>query len=296
MHLYPDNRDVFEQITVLAPGLLGASVGMAVAKHSPSRKIHVWARRAETRVQCELLEWCHAVHSAAEEAVKGADLVIICSPVETIAPLVERIAEHLKEGAIVTDVGSTKSLLCHNAKAAMPAHAFFVGSHPMAGSEKSGLEYADRDLFKQRPCFVTPLPETPETVTEQVVRFWMELGMQVCTISPETHDEIVAYISHLPHILASTLCAALQKKDSKWRHFAGAGLRDTTRIASGSPILWKSILEQNREEILRALDTFEDEIHHFRSALANREWFEVSNLLEHGKHYRDSLSPDATEQ
>jgi len=138
---------------------------------------------------------------------------------------------------------------------------------------------------------VTPLLETPEEAVQSLVAFWKQLGMNPVTTSPETHDEIVANISHLPHILATSLCTYLAGRDSQWRHYAGSGLADTSRIAAGSPSLWKTILEQNRDEILRALEGFENEIHSFRSALANEQYFEIQNRLERGKVYRDSLRP-----
>jgi prephenate dehydrogenase len=124
---------------------------------------------------------------------------------------------------------------------------------------------------------------------EKVVRFWRELGGEPVTLSPDEHDEIVAHISHLPQILASTLCGFLANKNPAWRNYAGGGLRDTTRIAASDPQLWRTILEQNRDEVLRALRMFEDELHGFQSALANREYAELIARLERGKSYRDQF-------
>ena len=157
----------------------------------------------------------------------------------------------------------------------------------MAGSEKSGMYHAHPDLFKGKPCFVTPLVNSPAEKVELVIRFWREMEMEVSSISPEMHDEIVANISHLPHILASVLCSYLSNQDDSWRNLAGNGLRDTTRIASGSPFLWKAIIKENREEILRALTAYDLEIQRFTTALANDQMLEVINMLETGKRYRD---------
>ncbi len=173
----------------------------------------------------------------------------------------------------------------------MPEGSHFVGSHPMAGSEKSGLENADPELFKGRPCFVTPLTDTNEKAVEAVVRLWKELDMEVRTVTPEIHDEIVANISHLPHILATVLCTHLAEQKKDWRNYAGNGLKDTTRIAAGSPGIWKSIIEQNRDEILRSLEGLDDQVHRFRSALANEQYMEIANMLERGKAFRESLRP-----
>jgi prephenate dehydrogenase len=169
------------------------------------------------------------------------------------------------------------------------AQGHFVGAHPMAGSEKTGWEHGTEGLFEHRTCFVTPLPETAAHAVDTVVAFWRELGAEVVTVSPDEHDEIVAHISHLPQVIASSLCAFLSTRNPAWRNHAGGGLRDTTRIAGSDPQLWRSILEQNRDEVLRALRQFEDELHEFQIALANRDYVEVAARLERGKAYRDQF-------
>lgn len=265
---------------------------MAVRERALAKAVVVWARRAETREACAALPWCEAAFDTPEAAVETADLTVVCTPVDFIPNLVARIAQHLPEGALVTDVGSTKSLICHRCHGVVPNGRHFVGSHPMAGSEKTGLENAQANLFDRRSCFVTPLPETDAGAAETIRRFWSELGMVVGTATPEEHDEIVAHVSHLPHILASVLCSALARKPDIWRRFAGGGLRDTTRIAAGDPRLWRPILEQNREEVVRALDLFEDELQRLRASLLNEQPFELEDLLERGREYRESLARD----
>jgi prephenate dehydrogenase len=161
----------------------------------------------------------------------------------------------------------------------------------MAGSEKTGWEHGRAELFAGRVTFVTPLAETDAKAAEKVAAFWKALGSDVATFAPDAHDEIVAHISHLPQVLASTLCAALAKHDVRWRNYAGGGLRDTTRIAGSDPKLWKTILEQNRDEVLRALRAYQEELHGLERALANRDWFEVQAILERGRGYRDQFRP-----
>ena len=285
---------MFPEATILAPGLLGASLGKALHAAGLVRRITVWARRPETRAEAARESWCDAVADTPEEAVSCADLVVICTPVEVIHPLVEQLADSFKKDTLVTDVGSTKSLICRNCDHALrqrKSSAAFVGSHPMAGSEKTGLHHARADLFANKPCLVTPLPDTPSATVQRVVRLWQGLGMEVTTLSPEKHDEIVAHISHLPHLLATILSAQLGEREPGWRYLAGNGLADTTRIAAGSPTLWKSILQQNRDEVLRALDGFERELQETRAALANEDWFALLNALERGKAFRDKLQP-----
>lgn len=275
---------------IYGPGLLGASLLKAMKRNGLARNTGAWARRAEVRLTCQQQDWCDVAYADKIEALDGADLIILCLPVDRIGELVQELAPHLEPGCLVTDVGSTKSLICREAQATLEGSpAQFVGSHPMAGSEKSGLEYATDTLFENRACIVTPLPQSDPSATETLVALWQQLGMEVTTMSPERHDEIVAHISHLPHLLASVLCAQLGTKDSKWRHFSGNGLRDTTRIASGDASLWRSITRHNREEILRAMDGFEAELQHLRAALHNQDFLEVEHILSRGKAFRDNL-------
>ena len=279
------------QLTILAPGLLGGSVARAARARGTAQKIVVWARRPEARLKLREQPWCDAVADTPAEAVKNANLVVIAAPVDQIVPLAQQIASHLAPGAIVTDVGSVKGEIARLGHIALGTHGHFVGSHPMAGSEKTGWEHGTEKLFEHRTCFVTPLEATDARATATVVKFWHELGAEVVTVAPDAHDEIVANISHLPQVLASSLCAALAKKNPAWRNHAGGGLRDTTRIAASDPKIWRAILEQNRDEVLRALSQFEDELHAFRMALSNRDYIEVAARLERGKAYRDLFRP-----
>ena len=282
---------VFDRITILAPGLLGASVARAARQYGAAAHLTLWARRPETRLQLKGQSWCDAVADTPAEAARTAQLVVICAPVDQIAALVAQIASALPAGAIVTDVGSVKGEICRAATVTLQGRGHFVGSHPMAGSEKTGWEHGHADLFRGRTVFVTPLPETDAKAAERVAAFWAALEADVATIEPDAHDEIVAHISHLPQVLASTLCASLARRDVRWRNYAGGGLRDTTRIAGSDPKLWKTILDQNRDEVLRAVRGYQEELHGLERALANRDWFEVQAILERGRAYRDQFRP-----
>jgi cyclohexadieny/prephenate dehydrogenase len=282
---------MFDSIAILAPGLLGASVARAARHYGVAKKITLWARRPETRLQLQGQPWCDTVAASPTDAVRDAQLVVICAPVDQIVPLTQQIAAALPAGALVTDVGSVKGEISRLGHKALAGRGHFIGSHPMAGSEKTGWEHGRADLFKGRVTFVTPLPETEAGAAERVAAFWRALESDVATFEPDAHDEIVAHISHLPQVLASTLCAALAKKDVRWRNYAGGGLRDTTRIAGSDARLWKTILEQNRDEVLRAVRAYQEELHGLERALANRDWFEVQAIIERGRAYRDQFRP-----
>lgn len=282
---------MFDRIAILAPGLLGGSVAQASRHFGAARGVAVWARRPEARVALRGQPWCDVVADTPEAAAAGAGLVVVCAPVDQIIPLTRAIAAHVDAGALVTDVGSVKGEISRQGHAVLDGRAHFVGSHPMAGAEKTGWQHARPDLFAGRVTFLTPLPETEPRAAERVAAFWAALGSEVATVTPDAHDEIVAHISHLPQVLASTLCACLQRRDPAWRNFSGGGLRDTTRIAGSDAKLWKTILEQNREEVLRALRAYGEELHGMERAIANRDWFEVQAIMERGKAYRDLLRP-----
>lgn len=280
---------VLEQLTILAPGLLGGSVARAARARGMARRIVVWSRRPETRAQLKAQDFCDAVTDTPEEAVSQASLVVLAPPADKIVALARQIAPALPAGALVTDVGSVKGDIARQGHAAMRADTYFIPAHPMAGSDKNGWENSTAGLFDNRVCFVTPLADSNEKAIETVATFWSELGMQIVSTTPDEHDEIVAHISHLPQILASTLCQFLATKNHAWRNYAGGGLRDTTRIAGSDPVIWKAIIESNRDEILRALRQYQDELQAFTSALANRDYLEVTARLERARAYRGGL-------
>jgi cyclohexadieny/prephenate dehydrogenase len=283
---------MMDQLTILAPGLIGGSVARAARARGVARRIVIWARRPETRLALAEQAWCSIACETPEEAVREADMVVVAAPVDRIVALVRQISMHVKAGAVVCDVGSVKGEISRLGHEALNVKAHFVGAHPMAGSEKSGWEHGKADLFEGRPCFVTPAGSTDPRAVARVVAFWRDLGAEVVTMDPDKHDEIVAHISHLPQVLASALCAYLSTRDPAWRNFAGGGLRDATRIAASDPKLWRTILEENRDEVLRALRHFQDDLQGFHAALANRDFVEVAARLERGRAYRDKFRPE----
>lgn len=282
---------MFASCTIVGVGLLGASLGMAVAERGIARTVRVWARREATRERCRTAGWCRTAEKDLAVAVEGSDLVVICTPVNVIVENLTEMAPFLSDQALVTDVGSTKAIICRQARAILSetGSASFIGSHPMAGSERSGMDAARADLFEARPCLLTPMPNDSPRHLATLNAFWNRLGMQVHTVTPDRHDQIVAAVSHLPHLVASSLASFLEREAAGLRRLGGSGLADTTRVASGNPDLWRSIVEQNREEILRALGGYEESLQRLRRAIANRDDLELLRILEEGKRFRDGL-------
>ena len=280
---------MIEQLTILAPGLLGGSIARAARARNAARRIVIWARRAEVRKALARQPWCDVVAETAAGAVRTASLVIIASPVDAVIPLVRQIASALPKGAVVSDVGSAKGEIAREGHAALSPRAHFVGSHPMAGSEKTGWENGSAGLFESRTCFVTPLPKTDGRALRVVTGFWKKLGAKVAKVAPDEHDRIVAHISHLPQIVASSLCSFLDEKDPAWLKFAGGGLRDTTRIAGSDPALWRTIIAQNRDEIRRVLRQYQFELVAYESAIAKQDWEALAKLMARGRACRKRL-------
>lgn len=273
---------MFDQLTILAPGLLGASLGMAAKAAGTVKAVHVWARRQVIRDACLRMDWCDRVFANESAAVEGADIVVVCAPVDIIPALVNQVRPALTETAIITDVGSTKGSICGKCAATKQ----FIGSHPMAGSEKAGMDSARVDLFQNMPCLVTPLEGSQTDQLHRLCAFWESIGMQVSIVTPQEHDRIVARISHLPHLLASALARQLEEEPRELDRFAGNGLRDTTRVAAGSPSLWRSIFANNTIELLKGIGAFEAQLAEAKALLEAGRFAELESFLADGQRFR----------
>jgi len=192
-----------------------------------------------------------------------------------------------RPGAVLTDVGSTKSAILRDLAGRLPKGVAFIGSHPLAGSEKTGPEHARADLFEDCLVVVSAPPDSPPAACAFVMGFWHALGASVVPMPAEEHDRALAMTSHLPHAVASALAAALPEE---WRWLTATGFRDTTRIAAGSPELWRAIFLHNKGPVLEALDRFREVLERFRAALADGDAEALLRILHEGKQMRDSLT------
>ncbi|HZZ57316.1 MAG TPA: prephenate dehydrogenase/arogenate dehydrogenase family protein [Opitutaceae bacterium] len=284
---------MIDRLAILAPGLLGASVARGARERGLAREIVLWARRPEARSALAAQPWCDRAAETPETAAAGAALVVIAAPVDRIAPLAAQIAPHLADRALVTDVGSVKAAICRDAGPAVArlsgGRATFIGSHPMAGSEKTGWEHGSGALFQDRTCFVTPVTEADGAAAPAVEAFWTSLGAKPVRVAPEEHDRIVAHISHLPQLAASTLAAFLERTHPAWGAYAGNGLRDTTRIAASDPELWTAIFAANRKAILEAVRSWQEDLAAAERALAAGDDRAFASLLARGRDFRRRL-------
>ena len=281
---------MLNQISILGTGLLGASIGMAVKKYNVAKSVKIWARRVETLSVCRKLEWCDAVEENIEKSVTGSELVIICTPVNIIPEIISKISPFLEQDSIVTDVGSTKTEICEKGTEILRvSKGILIGSHPMAGSEHSGMDYAKDDLLIGKPCIVTPLPGISQECVEKVRKFWTSLHMNVHQYSPQEHDRAVAYYSHFPHLLASCLCKQLEKQPENWKEISGNGFKDTTRIAMGDPAIWEPILRLNKDNLLDAINDFEKTMEKIKAFINKEEKNEIVSFLKSGSEFRKKI-------
>jgi prephenate dehydrogenase len=234
------------QVTILGVGLLGGSIGLALRTSAPKCRIIGYGHRRETLDKAKEIGAVDAVELDPAASVAGSDLVILCTPVGTFGPLLKQIAPSLSAGALVTDVGSTKRSVVKSAEANLPKGVDFVASHPIAGSEKRGVEFSRADLFSNQLCILTPTKRTNVQALEKTEKFWQSLSMRTARISPEDHDRLLADVSHLPHLLAAALVAM---QEDAGLNLSGKGFLDTTRIAGGDGRLWRDIFLDNADNL-----------------------------------------------
>jgi prephenate dehydrogenase len=279
----------FKKVTIIGVGLIGGSIALAVKKKKMAcQVIGVFRRKSTLRRALKRKAVDKGTLSIAE-GVRGADLVILATPVRTIPQVAKDVFRFAKKGAIVTDAGSTKGwLVCKMEGMSKHAgsRATFIGSHPMAGSEHAGVEFARSDLLEGAPCIVTKTRATDRTALRKIVKFWKRLGSDVKVLTPDHHDASVSFISHLPHIAAFALAGAIPSKDLQ---YAAEGFKDTTRVASSDPRLWADIFLTNRKKIAAACRVFEKYYRSIVNAVVNGDYEKTARLLGAAKAKRDKF-------
>ena len=277
----------FDTVAIVGVGLIGGSIGMAVRRRRLARRVVGVGRRAASLGQARRLGAIDQGTTKLSQATADAELTVFCTPVDRIAKQVLEAAVHCPPDAILTDSGSTKARIVTRLESGLPDGVSFVGSHPLAGSEKRGVEVARPDLFEGRVCVVTETARTPARPLAVVEQFWRSLGSRVIRMSPEAHDRALAYTSHLPHLAAAALSVVLPKK---YNEVVAAGFRDTTRIAASDPGLWTAIFLENAGPLLESLDRYEAGLKQFRLALKDRDKNELLRLWAKSKSKRETIA------
>jgi prephenate dehydrogenase len=275
-----------QTLTIVGVGLLGGSLGLAARQRGLARRVLGVGRHLDGLDYARQLGAIDEGFLALQEAVRSAEVVVFCTPVDQIARQALTAAEACAPGTLLTDVGSTKADIVHAVEGRLPAGVAFVGSHPLAGSEKRGPEHANPRLFERRLTVVTQTPRTDPAALERTRAFWEGLGARVRVMAPEEHDRALALTSHLPHLLAAALAGLMPPE---LYDLTATGFRDTTRVAGGDPALWTAIFAHNRAAVLDNLDLLGARLAEFRQALESGDAAALDRLLTQAKKVRDAL-------
>ncbi len=255
---------MFKRLSLIGVGLIGSSISHAARRDGLVGEIVGCSATPDTRDKAEALGLVSKAYADPAEAVQGADIVILCTPVGAYAKIAEAIGPHLAKGAIVSDVGSVKAAAVRDIAPHIPEGVHFIAGHPIAGTEQSGPESGFAELFDGRWCILTPEAGADPSALAKLEKFWQRLGSQVEIMSPEHHDMVLAITSHVPHLIAYNIvntAAHLERvTDSEVIKFSAGGFRDFTRIAASDPVMWRDVFLNNKEAVLEMLGRFSEDL------------------------------------
>lgn len=273
---------IFKKVTIIGPGLLGGSIGMALKKRKLAGEVAGFFRNKHKISAAVKLGAVDSGTDNLKKAVENSDLVILCTPVSDILAKLKYNKRLLKNSPLITDIGSTKHQIV---KAALGLN--FIGSHPLAGSETSGINAAKADMFCGSTCIITPERGCNKKNLSKLLLFWKNLGAKTAVMSPKEHDRILSFTSHLPHVMAYSLINSIPRDMIK---FSAGGLNDTTRIASSSPKLWTDILTTNKKDVARAIEKLQKNIKAIKLAISENNPGKLIKILESAQKKRNHLS------
>ena len=287
----------WDRISIIGVGMLGGSLGLAIKQRKMAGKVHAYVRRAEGVAECKQFSTADFATQSIAQAVEGADFIVICTPLAQMRQVMELMGPHLKPGAIITDVGSVKGSIVQELEPlALKWKCEFIGSHPMAGSEKRGMNAAKADLFNSAICLITPTAHSSASGFSAVQNFWKDLGGVPVRMTPELHDDLVSRSSHLPHVVAAELANyVLSPAHPKEQAMVCAtGFRDSTRIAAGSPEVWRDIAMANQKNLARVLGVFIEDMQEFQLALERGDAKMIEEFFSKAKQRREQWSQDSS--
>ena len=284
---------LFQRLTLIGCGLIGSSIARAARTHDLAAEIVACARSPATCARIAELDLADRVEPDPAQAVQGADCVILCTPVGTYADLSAAIASHLAPGAILSDVGSTKQSVIRDVGPFVHAGVHFVPAHPLAGTEHSGPDAGFATLFEGRWCLLTPPPGTRQQAVAAIESLWRQMGSMVTVLDPAHHDRVLAIVSHLPHLIAFTICGTADDLADETRsqvlQFAATGFRDFTRIAASDPEMWRDVFLNNREALLEMLARFTEDAQAMARAVRWGDAAYIEDKIGRGRKIRRSL-------
>jgi len=279
-------KSMFKKITIVGLGLMGGSLAAACRKKFPRARIIGISRSREALAFASKKRWVYEATSDVLSGVQGADLVVLCTPVDTYLPYLKAIDQVCAKDALVMDVGSVKASVLKEVNSRPWRNFSFVGCHPMVGSHKRGIGAVNPELYKEGLVLLTPDLKTCSCGLKKAAKFWKTFTPRVMTLSPGTHDKLVGEASHLPHAVAACL---MHTVSSPAFRVAATGLRDTTRIAAAASSIWQPIFRSNRKVLLAALNRFEQQLCIFKKLLQNRDPKKLVRFLDQARRKRQKL-------
>ncbi|MGD9671750.1 MAG: prephenate/arogenate dehydrogenase family protein [Hyphomicrobiaceae bacterium] len=288
------NQPMFKRLALIGIGLIGSSISHAARRHGGLvGEITGSSATARTREVALNLGLVDRAYATAAEAVAGADLVIVCTPVGVCGRIASEIGPHLEPGAIVSDVGSVKASIVADMAPHLPSHVHFVPGHPIAGTERSGPEAGFAELFDNRWCILTPPEGTSSEAAERLAGFWRALGSNVEVMTPEHHDLVLAITSHLPHLIAFNIVNTAEHlkrvTDSEVIKFSAGGFRDFTRIAASDPIMWRDVFLNNKDAVLHMLKRFGEDLSVLEEAIRAGDGNTLYRLFDEARVIRRGI-------
>ena len=284
----PDNTPLFDTIALIGIGLIGSSLARVIRARNIAKTIVISTRSAETLAAAKALDLGNIYEIDTAKAVKNADLVIVSVPVGASGMVAEQVGKHLKTGAIITDVGSTKQSVIAQMTPHIPNHAHFIAGHPIAGTEKSGPDAGFATLFDGRWCILTPEPETDGEALKKLSAFWEACGSTIDIMDADHHDRVLAITSHLPHIIAYNIVGTADDletvTESEVIKYSASGFRDFTRLAASDPTMWRDVCLHNKDAILEMLARFSEDLSSLQRAV---RWGDGDKLFELFARTRD---------
>jgi len=280
------------RVAIIGLGLIGGSIGLAVRENLPDLTTTGWDADGDVRAQAAARGLVDTVGETPADAVRDADLVILCVPVGAMAAAAQAIAAHITPGTIVSDVGSSKRSVCEALGAALP-EAIVIPAHPVAGTENSGPDAGFATLFRQRWCIVTPAEDTPQTAVDALSDFWVGLGATVEVMDARHHDLVLAVTSHIPHLIAYTIVGTASDLEEVTRgeviKYSAGGFRDFTRIAASNPTMWRDVFLSNRDAVLEVLGRFTEDLSLLQRAIRNGDGDTLFDLFDRTRTIRRSI-------
>jgi len=282
----------FDKLTIIGVGLIGGSFARVCQKKGIAGSIVGFGRQEANLRKALELGVIDEYSLDLNEAVKQADFVLVAVPVGSIFPLVKKMISSLKKGSIISDVGSVKGSLVEKIEKILPDDVHFVGAHPIAGTENSGVEASFAELFEGSKCILTPSKFTDHETLQKVKKLWELMGSEIKLMEPDEHDKIMAAVSHLPHIAAYAITSFMFELQHLWPDilsYSAGGFRDFTRIASSHPTMWCDICNNNRDALIKMIEQYETTLDQFKTLIKEKNWLQLEKTMHEAKTLRDGF-------